>query len=721
MHTLRQLLRNVNFALVVLLAFLFLFRDHMELPEWLQVGGRMHPMVLHFPIVLLVFAWPLYIWQHRNGDDRIHDWLEILLLFTVLFATLTALSGLFLSTEGGYDPDTLFRHRAAGMATVMFACAIWYVYTRPGRSGLPFHIASGLAMFFLVAGSHLGSELTHGEDFLLAPLARDTKPGKIRVTDSTAVYAGVISPIMASKCYACHDAKHAKGGLVMTEEGRFLKGGKNGAPVKAGKPDESLLIQRLLLPMEDEKHMPPADRHQPDAQELALLHGWVLNGASLTRSFREFPVTDSFRGKAMAWAKAHQVVDRDSVTYAFKDADPKKIEALNGPTRLVQPIAMNSPALSVQFFIRQLYDPKMLDEISAIRDQVVQLDMGSMPVHDDGLKAIAQLPNLEKLVLNGSSITGTTLGQLKACGKLRSIAVSSTAVDAQALERLAGLPAVKEVFAWNTKATAAQVQALQKKYPNITWIGGYQPDPNESLQLTPPMAADLNVGVLKVGQTFGMRHPMSGVTIRYTMDGSDPDSASSTAYVKPIPIPGVTTLKAIAVREGWRKSAVATFMLFTAGATPDSAILLSLPEEKYLAAKEASLVDGLKGDPSNLAINWLGFRERPMDAILYMGKQGPVKELTLSSLFNSGAYLFPPENIEVLGGPDRQHLSLIGKVIPTQPQKNEDARVVAYAIPLRPGSYPVIEIKVKPVAKLPAWHGGKGQKGWFFVDEAFVR
>lgn len=289
------------------------------------------------------------------------------------------------------------------------------------------------------------------------------------------------------------------------------------------------------------------------------------------------------------------------------------------------------------------------------------------------------------------------------------------------LEKLAGLPAVKEVYAWNTKATPAQVSELQKKYPKIKWVSGYQPDPNESLQLTPPMTAELNVGVLKVGQSFAMRHPMSGVTIRYTLDGKDPDSASSTIYDKPIPIPGVTTVKAIAVREGWRKSAVASFTLFTAGLQPDSASLLTLPDEKYLAAKEASLADGAKGDPSNFAINWLGFKERPMDALLYMGTKGPVKELTLSSLYNTGSYLFPPETIEVKGGPDRQHLVTIGTLTPPQPTKNEDSRVVAYTVPLKAGTYPVIEVKVRNVGKLPAWHGGKGQKGWFFVDEVFLR
>lgn len=31
-----------------------------------------------------------------------------------------------------------------------------------------------------------------------------------------------------------------------------------------------------------------------------------------------------------------------------------------------------------------------------------------------------------------------------------------------------------------------------------------------------------------------------------------------------------------------------------------------------------------------------------------------------------------------------------------------------------------LKLIANPVAKLPAWHRGKGDKGWFFVDEVIV-
>jgi len=47
---------NIVFFLQALLLFLFLFEDRLSLPVWLQVGGRLHPAIMHLPIGGLIFA-----------------------------------------------------------------------------------------------------------------------------------------------------------------------------------------------------------------------------------------------------------------------------------------------------------------------------------------------------------------------------------------------------------------------------------------------------------------------------------------------------------------------------------------------------------------------------------------------------------------------------------------------------------------------------------------
>ena len=54
---------------------------------------------------------------------------------------------------------------------------------------------------------------------------------------------------------------------------------ENGAVLVPGKPDESPLLQRCLLPLDHDDHMPPDGKPQPTAEELAALRAWIAAGA----------------------------------------------------------------------------------------------------------------------------------------------------------------------------------------------------------------------------------------------------------------------------------------------------------------------------------------------------------------------------------------------------------------------------------------------------------
>ena len=59
----------------------------------------------------------------------------------------------------------------------------------------------------------------------------------------------------------------------------LLKGGKNGPVLIAGKAFDSPMIYRLLLPINDDDHMPPDGKPQPTPAEVAALQWWIENGA----------------------------------------------------------------------------------------------------------------------------------------------------------------------------------------------------------------------------------------------------------------------------------------------------------------------------------------------------------------------------------------------------------------------------------------------------------
>lgn len=81
-----------------------------------------------------------------------------------------------------------------------------------------------------------------------------------------------IAPILAGRCLECHSGAAAKGKLDLSAQKGFAKGGESGPAVAPGKPDDSLLWQRV-----DALEMPP--KHPLPAPERQLLKSWIEQGA----------------------------------------------------------------------------------------------------------------------------------------------------------------------------------------------------------------------------------------------------------------------------------------------------------------------------------------------------------------------------------------------------------------------------------------------------------
>jgi hypothetical protein len=58
--------------------------------------------------------------------------------------------------------------------------------------------------------------------------------------------------------------------------------------------------------------------------------------------------------------------------------------------------------------------------------------------------------------------------------------------------------------------------------------------------------------------------------------------------------------------------------------------------------------------------------------------------------------------------------------VPEQPEKYIPAERKGFECKFDATEIMVLKIVVYNVDKLPKWHAGKGQKGWFFVDEVMV-
>ncbi len=92
-----------------------------------------------------------------------------------------------------------------------------------------------------------------------------------------------IRPVLAQKCYGCHNAKMPapKGSLVLDSREGLLKGGASGPAIVPGKPAESKLLQALSY-TDPLVQMPPSGK-LPDTT-LADFEQWIARGAADPRA-----------------------------------------------------------------------------------------------------------------------------------------------------------------------------------------------------------------------------------------------------------------------------------------------------------------------------------------------------------------------------------------------------------------------------------------------------
>jgi len=89
-----------------------------------------------------------------------------------------------------------------------------------------------------------------------------------------------IQPMLESSCLSCHLGEDADGELRLDRREAMLSGGSSGPALVPGKPAESLLYTRTVLPAEDDELMPPDGSGGPLNKELTeRLRLWIAAGA----------------------------------------------------------------------------------------------------------------------------------------------------------------------------------------------------------------------------------------------------------------------------------------------------------------------------------------------------------------------------------------------------------------------------------------------------------
>ncbi len=265
--------------------------------------GRLHPMAVHFPVTLLLFAAILEVVTLKNFNSKLRPALNLMVYAGAASAIVSVVFGLLLANGEDYGGDNLPIHQWTGIGTALFGIVAAYFLFRIEKKkhwklvkayrGILLFTAIGVS----VAG-HFGAYLTHGNDYLssVIPGMDDYREPEsrsenkfdlvaLKTTDTAPLTEeqqlqinGEVRAIFAHNCYSCHSSAKVKGGLRLDKKRLAFNGGDSGLVIIPGDPKGSELMRRITLPRNHKEAMPSKGKKLSD-DEIATIRFWIEKGA----------------------------------------------------------------------------------------------------------------------------------------------------------------------------------------------------------------------------------------------------------------------------------------------------------------------------------------------------------------------------------------------------------------------------------------------------------
>jgi len=437
-----------------------------------QFIGQWHPLLIHFPIGILLMAVALQFFQIFSKKD-FNASISILVLLGSIFAGLSCLAGWLLASSGDYNDEIVFFHRWSGISTFILALAsyFWIRYR---------NYLFGVLMILIILTGHYGSILTYGEGYFLKPKIDSTdiitaknrsllktEKSKGETTTSYYPYEDQIVPILKTKCYSCHSTQKMKGRLRLDSEFFIRKGGKNGRILIPGNSLKSHLYTYLIKPEDDDLHMPPTGKRQLTLLEIQLIEQWISTGAPFGEVEQKM-VLQANEVSQMAVDLPHS--DLVLVDY------PMDIEPLN-PTENLLLDKLKDAKISIVYsgaknqwvslnFINVKSDfNALLAQSKSIKTHVTELKLNNSDPID--FSALRDFPNLRILNLGHTNLKDDDLGIFKDLDQLEQLNLYGTKITDAGLMKLAECQRLKVLYLWDTKVSESGINELKKKRPKL--------------------------------------------------------------------------------------------------------------------------------------------------------------------------------------------------------------------------------------------------------------
>ena len=434
--------------------------------------GQLHPLLIHFPIGILLMAIGLHFFQIISKKD-FDSSISILVLIGSILAGISCLAGWLLASSGDYNDEIVFFHRWSGIATFILALAsyFWIRY----RTYL-----FGVLLILIFITGHYGSILTYGEGYFLKPTAETPVTLQTKNRRSLKVenpqgetkayfypYEDQIVPILKSKCYSCHSIQKKKGGLRLDSEFFIRKGGKNGRILIPGNSLKSHLYAYLVKPEDHDLHMPPTGKKQLTLLEIQFIEKWISTGAPFGEveqknvlASNDLPSTATDVPHSNKISLEHQM-DVD----ALSPTENLVLDKLKDAKISIVSSGANNQWISLNFINVKSDFNSLLAQSKSIKTHVTELKLTDFYQID--FSAIRDFSNVKILNFGHTNLKDDDVENFKDLDQLEQLNLYGTKITDVGLMKLAECQSLKVLYLWDTKVSAIGINELKKKRPKL--------------------------------------------------------------------------------------------------------------------------------------------------------------------------------------------------------------------------------------------------------------
>ena len=285
--------------------------------------------------------------------------------------------------------------------------------------------------------------------------------------------------------------------------------------------------------------------------------------------------------------------------------------------------------------------------------------------------------------------------------------------------KLNGNPLERSYITFEEVFNGGVLEFTMTDQANSTWAT--QPEncpvmriPGESIVIVPTI--NTNSDTFFDSLMISMGHPVEGVKIYYTMDGSDPKE-NGLLFEQPICLKDNATVRVAAKQEErWSNEIDAQYYKIDAR---HSVKLEHKYNEQYEAGGLKALIDHQRGGENFRTGSWQGYYGVDLIATVDLGRTKKINRLAGSFLQEIYSWIWMPTEVEYFISDDGRNFRSVGKVKNEVPIDADGAFIQEMEVRPRTNAR-YVKMVAKTIGTCPEGHVGAGQKAWIFCDELVI-